>query len=94
MDPQEPCQNPDYQCPTPAERKAANTQRSVQKQKERVESDPEFKKQIADRQKDYYEQNKEKISKRQKESYLKNRSKRLESQAERRRKAALALGFE
>ena len=94
MDPQEPCQNPDYQCPTPAERKAANTQRSMQKQKERIQSDPEFKKQVAERQKNYVELNREKVKKIARDSYLKHRSKRLESQADRRRKAALALGFE
>ena len=87
LDPKEPCQNPDYECPTAADRKAANTQRSMQKQKERVQSDPEFKKRVADRQKDYVERNKDKIREKQRKRYIENRSALLERQAERRRKA-------
>ena len=92
LDPKEPCQNPDYSCPTAEDRKAINTQRSIQKQKERVQADPEFRRQVAARQKAYFEQNKEKILKKQRESYIKNRNKRHAYQAEKRRKDRLASG--
>ncbi len=85
LDPREPCRNPDYKCPTAEDRKAMNAQRSMRKQKERVQTDPEFKKQVAARKKIYFENNKEKFVQRNKEYYVKNREKRLEYQAERRR---------
>ena len=91
LDPKEPCQNPDYSCPTAEDRKAINTQRSVQKQKERVQADPEFKKQVAAKQKDYAERNKEKIQRNARDYYVRNRVVRLAYQAERRRQAALGV---
>jgi hypothetical protein len=94
LDPKEPCQNPDYQCPTAEDRKAVNRLREKEKYQLRMDSDPEFKMQIAARQKEYNEQNKERLRQRQRDNYLKNRRNRCADQAERREKAKTRLANE
>ena len=82
LDPREPCNNPDYKCPTAADRKAANRLRERETYNKKLESDPEFRKQILAKQKKYRENHKEDLRQYHKTYYAKNKDKIMATHAE------------
>ena len=86
LNPTAACRNPDYECPTAREREVANRKRKLQKHKQRLESDAEYKenhrvKVAAKKDKNseyqarYYAENREKILVRQAKFRAENKDK-------------------
>ena len=78
LDPTEACQNPDYECPTAVERNASKKKKYLEKQKQRAESDPEYKRALTETRKKYNALNSERNKQRCREYRAKNKNKMLE----------------
>ena len=91
INPLEPCQNPDYVCPSAQERNCESQKRSADKKKLRMKSEPEYRAHVAANLKRYQENNRERLRLRNKEYYAANRSRFLEYQANRRQTSKLLV---